>query len=213
MKQGQFISIEGIEGAGKTTALALMGELLLQAKYPFIVTREPGGTPLAESMRTLLLQHEGEEKVTAQTELLLLFAGRHQHLQHRILPALARGEWVLCDRFIDATYAYQGGGRALSHDEIFHLDRWIVGSHYPNLTLLLDVTPELGLKRAAGRKQGRDRFEQEEYEFFNRVRDTYLQRAEAQPERIKIIDATGTQAQVFVQIKSIMTTFLQEMED
>jgi len=161
---------------------------LRQRGVEVLVTREPGGTPLAEDIRTLLLAPR-DEAMAADTELLLMFAARAQHLEGLIMPALAKGVWVLSDRFVDATYAYQGGGRGLSMSRIAELERMVVGSHRPDLTLLFDVPVEVGLQRA-GRRGALDRIEQENQAFFQRIRDTYLARAAAEPDRFAVLDAS-----------------------
>lgn len=184
---GRFITLEGTEGVGKTTNLNYVRQHLERSGHEVVVTREPGGTPLAEEIRALLLSPR-RESVAEMTELLLLFAARAQHLHTLIEPALARGAWVLCDRFTDATFAYQGGGRQLDEQPVALLEALVQGSRRPDLTLLLDVPVEIGLQRA--RKRGElDRFETEQVAFFERVRHVYLARAAAEPGRICVIDA------------------------
>lgn len=207
MTMGKFITIEGIEGAGKTTALHYVHQYVGRSQS-VLMTREPGGTPLAELVRKLLLNTEATEKILAETELLLFFAGRNQHLQHLVLPALHAGKWVICDRFIDATYAYQGGGRGLSNDSISMLDHWIIKDLSPDLTILLDVSVEEGLLRAAKRGGIKDRIEKEKIEFFERVRERYLQRAAAYPQRIKVVDASQQLDLVQFDLKHILMQFL-----
>jgi len=187
-QKGRFITIEGVEGVGKSTNIEFIREFLQQRGIEFVLTREPGGTKLAESIRELLLQ-EHEESVDSTTELLLVFAARAQHLSNVVKPALDRGCWVLCDRFTDATYAYQGGGRELGADRISVLEQMVQGELRPDLTLILDLEPELGLERAANRGE-LDRFEKERLEFFQRVRNTYLQIAESEPDRCTVVDAS-----------------------
>lgn len=186
--QGRFITLEGGEGAGKSTCLEFITGYFREKKIPLRVTREPGGTPLAEEIRRLLLEKR-DEQVAPDTELLLIFAARAQHIDQVILPALKRGEWVLSDRFIDATYAYQGGGRGLSMDRIGCLEGLVQGAVKPDLTLLLDLPVEQGLARADARAE-RDRFESEHLEFFERVRAVYRERARAEPQRFRVIDAS-----------------------
>ena len=186
-QQGKFITIEGVEGVGKSTNIEFIRDYLREQGIEFILTREPGGTKLAESIRELLLQ-DHEEPMDSTTELLLVFAARSQHLSNVIKPALRRGCWVLCDRFTDATYAYQGGGRDLGVEKIALLEQMVQQDLRPDLTLILDLDPELGLKRAANRGE-LDRFEKERVDFFERVRNTYLNIAEREPERCTIIDA------------------------
>jgi dTMP kinase len=192
--RGKFITVEGSEGVGKSTAMAYMESLLTEANISFITTREPGGTEVAEMIRRLLLAHH-EEKICAETELLLMFAGRVQHVRHLIKPTLASGIWVLCDRYVDASYAYQGGGRQIADDKLDFLANWLLADLMPDLTLLLDAPLELSFKRAKNRGE-LDRIEQEQREFFERVRDKYLALAAANPQRFKIIDASKTIPQV-----------------
>ncbi|CAG7857667.1 dTMP kinase [biofilm metagenome] len=195
MSSGKFITLEGGEGVGKTTNIPFIKQKLEAQGIDVVVTREPGGTGLAEKIRELLLNNN-DESVTGHAELLLIFAGRAQHLNHVIKPALAKGQWVLCDRFTDATYAYQGGGRKLSLEAINWLENFVQGGLRPDLTLLLDVPVEIGMARALSRGGQLDRFESEQIEFFNRVRQVYLQKAQAYPERIKIIKADQVLADV-----------------
>lgn len=200
MPPAKFISIEGIEGAGKSTVIQFVKSFLQNNGIDVYLTREPGGTPLAETLRNLLLHPETNEVIEPTTELLLMFAGREQHIKQRILPHLQAGQWVVSDRFIDASYAYQGGGRQMDTRLIAYLDKYIVGHTYPNLTLLLDISPERGFERAERRAGGKDRIEQEQLDFFHRVREVYLQRAQQDPARIKIIDASLTVAEVEKQV-------------
>jgi dTMP kinase len=200
--RGKFISIEGTEGAGKSTALTFIRSFLTEAGIEVVWTREPGGTPLAEEIRQVLLHPVSQERMLSETELLLMFAARAQHIETVIKPGLAAGKWVVSDRFVDASYAYQRGGRGVDEQHIAMLDQWIVGTCYPDLTLLLDVTPEIGFERTAARGTGRDRIELEKIEFFTRVRETYLERACHAGNRIKIIDASRTLAEVEQQIKT-----------
>ncbi len=184
--RGKFITVEGTEGVGKTTNIAFIQSWLTQHKIPFVATREPGGTPLAEQLRGLLLEPR-EERVDPLAELLMVFAARAQHLAEVVKPALERGAWVLCDRFTDATYAYQGGGRHMDRRAIAVLEALVQGELQPDAVLLLDISVELGLERARGRG-ALDRFEQEDVAFFKRVRAAYLERAQGQ-ERYDVIDA------------------------
>ncbi|NQD79459.1 dTMP kinase [Pseudomonas sp. CrR14] len=187
---GLFITLEGPEGAGKSTNREYLAALLREQGIDVLLTREPGGTPLAERVRELLLA-PSDEAMASDTELLLVFAARAQHLAQVIVPALSRGAVVLCDRFTDATYAYQGGGRGLDVQRIAQLETFVQGALRPDLTLVFDLPVEVGLARAAAR--GRlDRFEQEGREFFEAVRATYLQRARAEPARYRILDAAQT---------------------
>jgi dTMP kinase len=185
--KGRFITLEGGEGAGKTTNLAYICERLRSSGLPVLVTREPGGTALGEGIRKLLLDPENTA-MHADTELLLMFAARAQHLREKVKPALERGEWVVCDRFTDATYAYQGGGRGLDKARIGDLEDWVQAGFQPTMTLLFDLPVETGLERA-GKRGELDRFENEQAAFFTRVRQAYLERARAFPERFRIIDA------------------------
>ena len=190
MRKGYFITFEGGEGTGKSTQLALVKEALEQRGIKVCVTREPGGTELAEEIRGVLLSPRNET-VDPTTELLLMFAARAQHLAQVILPAVDRGEWVLCDRFTDATYAYQQGGRGVDEDKIAILERLVQMGFNPDLTLLFDAPIEISLQRMRDRG-ALDRFEQEGLEFMKRVRSTYLTRARVESERFRVIDATAT---------------------
>jgi dTMP kinase len=191
---GLFITLEGPEGAGKSTNREYLAERLRADGLDVVLTREPGGTPLAERIRELLLA-PSDETMCVDTELLLMFAARAQHLAQVIRPALARGAVVLCDRFTDATYAYQGGGRGLSQERIAQLETFVQGTLRPDLTLVFDLPVEVGLARASAR--GRlDRFEQEGRAFFEAVRGAYLARAAAAPSRYRVVDAGQSLAQV-----------------
>ena len=187
MIRGKFITLEGGEGVGKTTNLAFIKDYLQQHNIRVVVTREPGGTALAEKIRHLLLDHDSEA-VSETAELLLVFAARAQHIKHVIEPALAQGAWVLCDRFTDATYAYQGGGRNMRISTIEWLENLVQGALRPDLTVLLDAPVEIGLERAKNRGAF-DRFESEKISFFEQVRRAYLLQWELHPERIKLIKA------------------------
>nr|WP_257283937.1 dTMP kinase [Endozoicomonas sp. SESOKO1] len=200
---GFFLTIEGCEGAGKTTAKGVVLQWLNAAGHEYVETREPGGTPLAEQLRNLVLS-EHEETVTDTTELLMVFAARCQNLSQRVEPALAAGKVVVCDRFTDATYAYQGGGRGIDEQRIAVLEQLVQGDRRPDMTLLLDIEPELGLARARGRaiEQGGtlDRIEQETIEFFHRVRNVYLKRAERFPNQYVVIDGSQSIPEVEARI-------------
>ena len=200
-ERGRFLTVEGIEGVGKSTQVPRLAQALNERAIPYVLTREPGGTPLAEKIRELVLA-PGAEALPDAAELLLMFAARSLHLENFIKPHLEAGRWVLCDRFTDATYAYQGAGRGFALDSIAQLERWVQGAMRPDLTLLLDAPVAAGLERArarnaaAGRASAADRFECERVEFFERVRAGYLARAAAEPERIAVIDASGAIEQV-----------------
>lgn len=204
---GLFITLEGPEGAGKSTNRDYLARKLEEQGLEVVLSREPGGTPLAERVRELLLT-PNDEPMAADTELLLVFAARAQHLAQVIAPALARGCVVLCDRFTDATYAYQGGGRGLSEARISQLENFVQGDLRPDLTLVFDLPIEVGLSRAAAR--GRlDRFEQEGSTFFNAVRQTYLERAQASPERYRIVDAAQSLEQVQEALDALLPNILE----
>jgi dTMP kinase len=205
--QGRFITLEGGEGAGKSTNQEYIRERLQAAGIVVKVTREPGGTPLGEGIRSLLLD-PANTAMHADTELLLMFAARAQHLHALVLPALARGEWVLCDRFTDATYAYQGGGRGLDMQRIAQLETWVQAGFQPYRTLLFDLPVEIGLQRA-GERGVLDRFEQEQKAFFERVRAAYLARAKVFPQRFRVIDAGRDLGDVQAQLDSLIDELLR----
>jgi dTMP kinase len=207
MRRGRFITLEGGEGAGKSTQLQTVAACLTAAGIPFLTTREPGGTPRAEAIRGLLLSPGEAEPMASETELLLMFAARAQHVKQRIAPALAAGTWVLCDRFTDATRAYQGGGRGLDLSQIEALAAWVHGDCWPDLTLLLDVPAAQGLARAA-KRSAKDRIEQETLAFFERVRAHYLAQAAAEPARFRVIDAAPAEAAVTAQVTAMVEAFL-----
>lgn len=200
--RGRFITIEGIEGAGKSTMVDRIEAWLERAGQKVVRTREPGGTALAEDLREILLDKDNSE-LASLTELLLMFAARAQHLAEKIRPALASGHTVLCDRFTDATWAYQGGGRQLPQQEIAALEKLVHHDLQPDLTMLLDLPEELGLKRASRRSES-DRFECESLEFFSRVRQAYLDRAAASEGRFAVIDAAQGVEQVWSQIEAVL---------
>jgi len=202
MMRGRFITMEGGEGAGKSTMMERVANWIEQSGRTVIRTREPGGTELAEKLREILLDRNNLQ-VSGKSELLLMFAARAQHLEELIRPALARGDWVLCDRFTDATWAYQGGGRGLPGEDIATLETLVHGDLKPDLTLLLDLPVEQGLLRASTRGQA-DRFEQESNAFFQRVRKAYLARAVAEPARFSVIDASQGQDTVWAQIRAVL---------
>ncbi|KZX75608.1 dTMP kinase [Oleiphilus sp. HI0009] len=192
--RGKFITVEGGEGVGKSSNIEFIANTLREKGIHCIVTREPGGTPLAEEIREVLIARR-DEKVCPDTELLLMFAARAQHLNEKILPALDAGTWVVCDRFTDATYAYQSGGRELPSEKVANLENFVQGDLRPDVTLLLDAPIEVGMARAS-KRAALDRFEEEEIDFFNRVRNNYLERASEDPERFVILDASQTLEEV-----------------
>ncbi len=208
--RGCFVTIEGIEGVGKSTNLGVVAELLRDAGCDVVVTREPGGTPLAERIRGLLLDSE-RGSVPGMAELLLMFAARSSHLESLIKPALARGSWVLCDRFTDASYAYQGGGRGLDTAWIAALEKQVQGELRPDLTLLLDADPEVTRSRREARGVT-DRFEAEDAAFFQRVRENYLERAAAEPGRIRLVDAAQPLDEVRKTLSKVVAEFLKIVE-
>ncbi len=202
-----FITIEGIEGAGKSTAIKFVQEWLRQANIPHLITREPGGTEVAEAIRSLLLLKHYEEIMCADTELLLMFASRAQHLARLITPALQRGEWVVCDRFTDATYAYQGGGRGIAFDRIAAIENWVQGSLRPDRVILLDLPAKLGMERIQRRKSS-DRIEQEKVSFFEKAREAYLDRARASSKSYAVIDASQSVEKVQTEIAAVLEVLI-----
>jgi dTMP kinase len=204
MKQGVFITLEGVEGAGKSSNVPFIRDWFERQGRSVVVTREPGGTALGEQVRELLL-HKKDLAISHDAETLLMFAARAQHVHDVIRPALATGQVVLCDRFTDATYAYQGGGRGLPVTRIRVLEEWVQQGLYPDLTLLFDLPVEVGLQRA-NRRSAADRFEQEQRDFFARVRESYLARAKQEPGRIRVVDA----AQARPEVQAAIARALQE---
>lgn len=204
--RGLFITVEGGEGVGKSTNIAFIAEQIRQSGRDLVMTREPGGTVIAESIRRLFLEHN-DEPMAELTELLLVFAARAQHLDRVIKPALAAGKWVLCDRFTDATYAYQGGGRGLDQTTIAALENLVQRELRPDITFLLDAPVEIGAARVAGRGAS-DRLESEQQIFFQRVRDCYLQRAKDESQRFRIVDAAQPLAQVQTQLQIALKPLL-----
>jgi dTMP kinase len=188
MERGKFITFEGIEGVGKSTNISHLVEAIKDAGHAVVVTREPGGTPMAERIRDLVAAH-GDEAMPDVAELLLVFAARSLHVNNVIRPALEAGTWVVCDRFTDSSRAYQGGGRGLPASDIDLLADWVHGDVTPDLTILLDAPVQIGMQRA-GKRSDPDRFESEQSEFFERVRETYLRLAESDPGRFVVVDAT-----------------------
>ena len=200
--KGRFITVEGIEGVGKTTNIDFIHAQLQAAGRDVVVTREPGGTPLGEAIRGLLLD-PAYTGMDSTCELQLMFAARAEHLANVVWPALEKGQWVLCDRFTDATYAYQGGGRGIDTGVIARLEALVQGDFRPDLTLLLDVPVEIGLARA-GKRGALDRFEQEKVSFFERVRKSYLEMADSSPDRYRVVDASLPLDEVQRQIAAIL---------
>ncbi|MDK4528655.1 dTMP kinase [Kingella kingae] len=197
----QFITLDGIDGAGKTTQLNVIRDWFAAQQLPVLFTREPGGTPLGEQLRNILL--DPSSQVSLHTEALMMFAARRQHLEDVILPALASGTHVVSDRFTDATFAYQGGGRGLAYDKIQQLEQWVQDDLRPNLTFILDVPLEVSVARIEGSRQ-KDRFEQEDPAFFARVREAYLQRAQHAPERYAVINGNREKPEVKADIEAVL---------
>jgi len=204
---GRLVTVDGGEGAGKTTQMGFMREYLERRGCRVVVTREPGGTSLGEEIRALLLGHR-DGGMTLAAETLLMFAARAEHLERVIRPALAAGCWVLCDRFTDATYAYQGGGRGLPLERIAVLEEWVQGTLRPDLTLLLDLPVATGLARA-GRRSMADRFEREDVDFFERVRAMYLKRAAHEPDRYRVVDASQSIKAVRAEVETMLAEWLE----
>lgn len=204
--RGLFITLEGGEGAGKSTNLDYLCKHLERSGIPLLITREPGGTELGEKIRQLLLD-PGNGEMSPDTELLLMFAARAQHLHQVILPALERGTWVVCDRFTDATYAYQGGGRGIDKERIRRLEDWVQLGFQPDMTILFDLATDIGLERAAKRGD-LDRFEQEQNAFFENVREAYLERAAFDPQRFRVINAGVQLGEVQQQLDHVLEELL-----
>ena len=209
--RGMFITVEGGEGVGKSTNLAFIAEQIRANGRELVTTREPGGTAIAESIRRLFLE-QNDEPMAEMTELLLVFAARAQHIERVIKPALAADKWVLCDRFTDATYAYQGGGRGLDTQIIAALEQLVQRELRPDVTFLLDAPVEIGAARVAARGAS-DRLESEQQVFFQRVRDCYLQRAHVEPQRFRVIDAAQPLAQVQAQLQTVLQPLLGSSAD
>jgi len=205
-KTGRFITLEGIEGAGKTTQLGIVRRCLEERSIEVLTTREPGGSPIGERIRSLLLD-PACKGMAVDTELLLLFAARAEHIAQKIRPALKQGTWVLCDRFTDATYAYQGGGRGVVPERIALLEDYVQGHLRPDLTLLFDLPVASGIERA-GKRSAPDRFESETERFFESARAGYLAIARSDPQRVRLIDAGAPAQQVSDQVRSEVTAFL-----
>ncbi|MDQ7049332.1 MAG: dTMP kinase [Enterobacterales bacterium] len=205
--KGVFITLEGSEGVGKTSSLKFVEQQITALGHDVVTTREPGGTELAEQIRGILLA-ERQEPVESKTELLMMFAARYQHVTQVIKPALERGQWVICDRFVDASYAYQGGGRGIQVAQIEQLEHWCLEDFKPDLTLLLDMSVEEGLERT--KKRGKaDRFETEQLAFYENIRTAYLNRAKKDPQRMKIIDAAPSMQQVQKSIQQQLKSFVE----
>lgn len=202
MAKGCFITLEGIDGAGKSTQHAWLVDTLRARGHTVVATREPGGTPLGEKLRALLLA----EPMHLETEALLMFAARREHIAQVIAPALARGDWVVCDRFVDASFAYQGGGRGLAEAKLQALKEWTLGDFAPDLTLVFDAPVEVALQRLRANTPNPDRFEQEQADFFHRVRDAYLAIAAREPGRVRVIDANQALAEVSKELEEVIAT-------
>lgn len=209
-KRGRFITVEGQDGAGKTTNLDRIEQIVREAGHEVVRTREPGGTPLGDEIRELVL-HRGDLEIEATAELLLIFAARAQHLSAVIRPALATGAWVVCDRFTDATYAYQGGGRGMETAAIAELEQLVQDDLRPDLTLLFDVDSATGARRA-GDRSGPDRFESEQGTFRNNVRQAYLRRARSEPERVRVVDASQSLERVGEEVATIMKHYIETLD-
>ena len=199
MNKGKFITIDGVEGSGKSTQIDLICSYLQRKGIDVVRTREPGGTDLGEKIRSLLLDVDNKE-MHSDTELLLMFSSRNELIQNKIIPALNKGSWVVSDRFTDASFAYQGGGRMLNLNRISKLESWVLGEFQPNLTLFLDVSVDVGMQRVEARA-AKDRIELEERAFFERVRSVFIDRSKSYPERIKLIDASGSISEIHNNIK------------
>lgn len=209
--QGLFIVVEGIEGAGKSTVMEYIRAYLTERKLPFVMTREPGGTQIAEAIRLVLLDYY-EEPMAEDTELMLMFASRAQHIAQLIKPAIAEGKIVVSDRFSDASFAYQGAGRGIDQMRIAELAHWVKGDLRPDATILLDLPAEIGLERIQARASAPDRIEQEELSFFERVRESYLARAKEYASEYHIVDATQTIDAVQTAVKEILDHVIQVAE-
>ena len=201
--KGKFITFEGIDGAGKSSHVEWLADLLRSRGLTVQVTREPGGTPLGEKLRELLLN----EPMHLETETLLMFAARREHLDKMIIPALERGEWVVCDRFSDATYAYQGGGRGLDRAKCQQLEHWVHADVQPDLTLIFDLPLEVARERIALASRTLDRFEQERADFHERVRHAYHERAHAHPSRARLIDANRSREAIRISLEEIISSY------
>jgi dTMP kinase len=208
MQRGRFISVEGIEGVGKSTNIEVIVDCIEAAGHQVVTTREPGGTPLAEDIRELLVGHS-DETIPEIAELLLVFAARSLNTNNVIIPALEAGHWVLCDRFTDSSRAYQGGGRGIPLETIDQLADWVHGGIWPDLTILLDAPVEIGMQRAS-KRSAPDRFEQERHEFFQRVRACYLELARREPQRFAVIDTTQPLAAVKSEVRALTRQLISD---
>jgi dTMP kinase len=205
---GKFIVLEGIEGVGKTTNMEFICQYLTSKHLDVVRTREPGGTVLSEKIRDIVLHSKDSEPLAVDAELLLMFAARAQHVAEVIIPALTQGRWLVSDRFIDASYAYQGGGRGIAYDRIEVLDHWVLNGLKPDRVIILDAPIELALSRTRHRKV-KDRIEQEQADFFARVREAYLQRAHIEPTRYRIVDASKSLASVQEHLRTILDELIK----
>jgi len=212
--RGRLITLEGVEGVGKSTVVPVVKDFLVSRGVEVLHTREPGGTELGEQLRDVLLNTDQE--ILPKAELLLMFAARAQHVEKVVIPALEKGTWVLCDRFTDASFAYQGGGRELGSDSVAVIEKWVLGSLNADLTLLLDASRETSLERTKRRRE-LDRIETEGDEFFERVRQAYLERAKMYPQRIKVVDANPdintVSAAIFKQLEASCSDWLSAYAD
>jgi dTMP kinase len=206
--RGRFVTMEGLDGAGKTTQLEVAADFLKSRGIGLVTTREPGGTALGEALRTLLL--DPRQTYSPETEALLMFSLRREHIDKVIAPALGSGTWVLCDRFTDASFAYQGGGSGVDWQKLEALERWVQGDLQPELTLYFDVNPEIGRSRA-GSIRTPDRFEQERADFHARVRAAYQRRAEEHPQRVRVVDANQKVAAVSAAVRGILDAFCESV--
>lgn len=209
-ERGRLITVEGVEGAGKSTHIGFITNYIRAAGVEVVSTREPGGTQLGEAIRNVVLG-DNDEPVSPEAETLLMFAARAQHIEQVIEPALARGDWVICDRFTDATYAYQGGGRGMPLSRIAILEEWVQGALRPDLTLMLDLDPTVGLERI-GKRGKEDRFDEENLEFFEQVRNVYLRRAAQEMSRYAVIDAEPSVEKVRKSIIETLDRFLESVK-
>ncbi|WP_373017952.1 dTMP kinase [Thiomicrorhabdus sp.] len=205
---GKFITLEGTEGAGKSTNLAFMADWLKQQGIDVITTREPGGTEIGEAVRGILL-NQAYTEMHADTELLLMFAARAQHIREKIIPALEKGTWVISDRFTDASYAYQGAARGIPFERIAEIEAWVQQGMFPDMTFVFDLPIEIGMARVASRGGQTDRFEQEQHDFFEKVRGAYLTRAKQAEERYTVLDASQSLAQVQAEIETCLKALME----